>query len=111
MISASHNPYFDNGIKLINTNGEKMDEGTVLRMIGGQRNVCFAAKTVRSEIFTHSTPENYFLRILFKKIIFSFLLLCRLSLKCCFRESKALRVRARRRAYRLRLRGWQLYRT
>ena len=30
MISASHNPYFDNGIKLINTNGEKMDEGTVL---------------------------------------------------------------------------------
>lgn len=30
MISASHNPYFDNGIKLINTNGEKMDEGTIL---------------------------------------------------------------------------------
>ena len=28
MISASHNPYYDNGIKLINGNGEKMDEGT-----------------------------------------------------------------------------------
>ena len=28
MISASHNPYFDNGIKLINGNGEKMDEET-----------------------------------------------------------------------------------
>jgi len=26
MISASHNPYFDNGIKLINSNGEKMEE-------------------------------------------------------------------------------------
>ena len=26
MISASHNPYYDNGIKLINSNGEKMDE-------------------------------------------------------------------------------------
>lgn len=30
MISASHNPYYDNGIKLINCNGEKMDEETIL---------------------------------------------------------------------------------
>ncbi|WP_294785238.1 phosphoglucosamine mutase [uncultured Eubacterium sp.] len=29
MISASHNPYYDNGIKLINGNGEKMDEKTI----------------------------------------------------------------------------------
>ena len=29
MISASHNPYYDNGIKLINANGEKMDEETI----------------------------------------------------------------------------------
>lgn len=29
MISASHNPFFDNGIKLINREGEKMDEGTI----------------------------------------------------------------------------------
>lgn len=29
MISASHNPYYDNGIKLINCNGEKMDEDTI----------------------------------------------------------------------------------
>ena len=29
MISASHNPYYDNGIKLINTHGEKMDEDTI----------------------------------------------------------------------------------
>jgi len=29
MISASHNPYFDNGIKLINGQGEKMDEETL----------------------------------------------------------------------------------
>ena len=26
MISASHNPYYDNGIKLLNSNGEKMEE-------------------------------------------------------------------------------------
>ncbi len=30
MISASHNPYYDNGIKLINRFGEKMDEETIL---------------------------------------------------------------------------------
>ncbi len=29
MISASHNPFFDNGIKLINTYGEKMDDYTL----------------------------------------------------------------------------------
>lgn len=29
MISASHNPYYDNGIKLINSKGEKMDEATI----------------------------------------------------------------------------------
>ena len=29
MISASHNPYYDNGIKLINSNGEKMSEDVI----------------------------------------------------------------------------------
>ena len=29
MISASHNPFYDNGIKLINCHGEKMDETTI----------------------------------------------------------------------------------
>ena len=29
MISASHNPYYDNGIKLLNAHGEKMDEETI----------------------------------------------------------------------------------
>ena len=29
MISASHNPYYDNGIKLISGTGEKMDESTI----------------------------------------------------------------------------------
>ncbi len=30
MISASHNPYYDNGIKLINSLGEKMEESVLL---------------------------------------------------------------------------------
>ena len=29
MISASHNPYYDNGIKLLNRYGEKMEENTI----------------------------------------------------------------------------------
>jgi len=29
MISASHNPYYDNGIKLLSSSGEKMDEQTI----------------------------------------------------------------------------------
>ena len=32
MVSASHNPYYDNGIKLLNSNGEKMDEETILKI-------------------------------------------------------------------------------
>jgi len=32
MISASHNPFHDNGIKLLNPDGEKMDEETILKV-------------------------------------------------------------------------------
>ena len=32
MISASHNPYYDNGIKLLNSNGEKMEEEVILKI-------------------------------------------------------------------------------
>ena len=32
MISASHNPFHDNGIKLLNPDGEKMEEETILKV-------------------------------------------------------------------------------
>ena len=32
MISASHNPYYDNGIKLLNGNGEKMEDDVLLEI-------------------------------------------------------------------------------
>ena len=32
MISASHNPYYDNGIKLINSHGEKMEESVIAQV-------------------------------------------------------------------------------
>jgi len=42
MITASHNPYYDNGIKVINSDGEKLDDKTTLLMesyIDGELNV------------------------------------------------------------------------
>ena len=47
MISASHNTYYDNGIKLINSKGEKMDEETILKVedyIDGKMEIPFAVK-------------------------------------------------------------------
>ncbi len=32
MISASHNPYYDNGIKLVNSRGEKIDDETIAQI-------------------------------------------------------------------------------
>ncbi|MBC5707647.1 phosphoglucosamine mutase [Hungatella hominis] len=32
MISASHNPYYDNGIKVINGNGEKLEESVIVEI-------------------------------------------------------------------------------
>ena len=45
MISASHNPYYDNGIKLFDRNGEKMDDATLSfleRYLDGEGEVPFA---------------------------------------------------------------------
>lgn len=48
MVSASHNPYYDNGIKLINSHGEKMDEETILKieayLDGDSQEIPFATK-------------------------------------------------------------------
>ena len=41
MVSASHNPYYDNGIKLINSQGEKMEE-PVIQLIESYLNGDFA---------------------------------------------------------------------
>ncbi len=49
MITASHNPYYDNGIKLINNNGEKMDEETILKVedyIDGKIEVPMATRDI-----------------------------------------------------------------
>ncbi len=49
MISASHNPYYDNGIKLFNGCGEKMDEKTILEIedyIDGKLEIPVATREV-----------------------------------------------------------------
>ncbi len=49
MISASHNPYYDNGIKLMNSNGEKMDEETILKVedyLDGKVDVPLATRNI-----------------------------------------------------------------
>lgn len=43
MISASHNPYSDNGIKLVNGRGEKLERGVlglIERYLDGARDFC-----------------------------------------------------------------------
>lgn len=56
MISASHNPYYDNGIKLINAAGEKMDEETLLKveayMDGISGEIPFAYKEKSAALWT-----------------------------------------------------------
>ena len=51
MISASHNPFYDNGIKLFNAQGEKMEDSTtdlIEAYIDGKTSICPHAK--RAEI-------------------------------------------------------------
>ena len=52
MISASHNPYYDNGIKLINGQGEKMDEKTIelwSRHISGRNDLRCSASVMAGD--------------------------------------------------------------
>ncbi|MDO5146711.1 MAG: phosphoglucosamine mutase [Eubacteriales bacterium] len=61
MISASHNPYYDNGIKLINSKGEKMDEETILKVeeyIDGGFEIPLAAKDEIGCTVDHAAGRN-----------------------------------------------------
>ncbi|MCF0110218.1 MAG: phosphoglucosamine mutase, partial [Erysipelotrichaceae bacterium] len=62
MISASHNPYYDNGIKLLNGNGEKMDEETILKVedyIDGMIDIPVATKDVGCTVDYVSGRNRY----------------------------------------------------
>lgn len=50
MISASHNPFYDNGIKVINGNGEKMEEEILLKIEDYLDGKCEVPMAERAEI-------------------------------------------------------------
>ena len=62
MISASHNPYYDNGIKLLNGNREKMDEETILKVeayIDGSLDIPLATRQVGRTVDYVSGRNRY----------------------------------------------------
>ena len=64
MISASHNPYYDNGIKLFNGNGEKMDEDTILEIedyIDGKLEIPLAEREHIGQTVDYESGRNRYM--------------------------------------------------
>ena len=75
MISASHNPYYDNGIKLLNSFGEKMDEETILKVedyIDGKINVPLADRHEIGRTVDYVAGRNRYIGFLISMSKFSF---------------------------------------
>ena len=83
MISASHNPYYDNGIKLLNREGEKMDEATIalvedyldgrLELDGRPwRELPLATEDAVGAIVDHSAGRNRYIGYLISLAMYSF---------------------------------------
>ena len=75
MISASHNPYYDNGIKLINGNGEKMEEETILEVeayIDGELEVPVAGRHEIGRTVDYVAGRNRYIGYLISMSKFSF---------------------------------------
>ena len=75
MISASHNPYYDNGIKLFNGNGEKMDEELLLKIedyIDGIGNVPLAERDKIGKTVDYVAGRNRYIGFLISTSRYSF---------------------------------------
>ena len=76
MISASHNPFYDNGIKLLNGNGEKMDEETIALvedyLDGKTGEVPFALKGDIGRTVDYMAGRNRYIGYLISLGLFSF---------------------------------------
>ena len=75
MISASHNPYYDNGIKLLNSNGEKMDEETILMVedfIDGKIEVPLAERDQIGRTVDYVAGRNRYIGYLISMSKYSF---------------------------------------
>lgn len=75
MISASHNPFYDNGIKLINSKGEKMDEGTIEQIekfLEGELEVPFAERDNIGRTIDYVSGRNRYIGYLISLGVYSF---------------------------------------
>ncbi len=75
MISASHNPYYDNGIKIVNGYGEKMDEETLLKIeeyIDGKVEVPLAERADIGRTVDYVAGRNRYIGYLISLSSFSF---------------------------------------
>ncbi len=75
MISASHNPYYDNGIKLINGSGEKLDDqtiGFIENYIDGNSEVPFATGESIGKTVDYISGRNRYIGYLISLGIHSF---------------------------------------
>ena len=75
MISASHNPFYDNGIKLLNSNGEKMDEETILLVedyIDGKIEVPMAEREAIGRTVDYVSGRNRYVGYLISMSKYSF---------------------------------------
>ena len=75
MISASHNPYYDNGINLINGKGEKMDEATIAEVekyLDGEFNISFAERENIGCTVDYVSGRNRYVGYLISLGVYSF---------------------------------------
>ncbi len=75
MISASHNPYYDNGIKLLNGDGEKMDEETILKVeeyIDDKLEIPIASKDEIGRTVDYAAGRNRYIGYLISMSKYSF---------------------------------------
>ncbi|MHB1314051.1 MAG: phosphoglucosamine mutase [Christensenellales bacterium] len=64
MISASHNPFYDNGIKLLNSNGEKMEEEIISELeayLDGQEEAPLATRENIGRTIDYSAGRNRYI--------------------------------------------------
>ncbi len=75
MISASHNPYYDNGIKLINGSGEKMEESVIHLIeayLDGNKELPLAKREKIGRTVDHASGRNRYIGYLISLGMYSF---------------------------------------
>ena len=86
MISASHNPYYDNGIKLLNANGEKMEQEILDRIeeyLDGGYSLPFAEREQLGSTVDYIAGRNRYVGYLISLGMYSFKGM-RIGLDCAY---------------------------